>query len=263
MTWIIGSSVFFSGAVLISDIRLSFINSAEKPEDCLQKIYPLGKQVIGGFSGSVLIGFEIMDQLRDQMSNQTSAVSCNIDILAHTRIPRIARRAYKEAIAKYRLDYKESSIIIAAAHPTLKLGDTPFARTSIHIFRAPSFNPINVDRRDIVSIGSGTSMVPYLKALDQIKADRSLHQKGANFAKSIAHLIGTRIMKIIENNPKEDVSSYLQFGVANQNEASISNIEFVVWGTLNIGFEMRDGVRVPKVELKPNLTTVKEVKGPH
>lgn len=262
MTWIIGSSAFLSGAILISDIRLSFINSTIKPEDCLQKIYPLGKQVMAGFSGSVLIGFEIIDQLREQMNNQTSATPCNIDILAHTRIPRIARRAYKEAIVKYRPSYKASSIIVASAHPILNLGDTPFARTRIHIFRAPDFNPVNVERRDIVSIGSGTSVAPYLKVLEQVKADRSLYQTGANSAKSVAHLIGTRIMKTIENVPKEDVSSYLQFGVVRRNEASVSNLEFVVGGTLNIGFEMRSGARVPKLEIKSNLATVSGVKLP-
>jgi hypothetical protein len=263
MTWIIGSSAFWAGAILISDIRLSFIDSSKKPEDCLQKIYPLSKQVMAGFSGSVIIGFEIIDQLREQMNNQTSEMPCNINILAHTRIPRIARRAYKEALIKYRPIYKKSEIILASAHPTLKLGATPFARTSIHIFRDPDFNPVKADRRDIVSIGSGTSMKPYLEALEQIKTDRSLVQTGANSAKMVANIIGTRIMKTIENMPKEDVSSYLQFGVARQNEASVSNLEFVIGGTLKMGLEIRNGARVPKIEhVKTNPATLRGVKLP-
>jgi len=65
MTWIVGTGTMFGHAVLASDIHatLKYGKGEEHYIDCLQKIYPLGKFVVGGFAGSVKIGFSIISSL--------------------------------------------------------------------------------------------------------------------------------------------------------------------------------------------------------
>jgi len=45
----------------LSDIRVTLGNGTEV--DCLQKIYPVARWVAAGFSGSVQIGFALIDSL--------------------------------------------------------------------------------------------------------------------------------------------------------------------------------------------------------
>jgi len=59
MTWIVGTASLFGNSILVSDICVTFTDNSgqQKHVDCIQKIYPLGQFVLGGFSGSVKIGF--------------------------------------------------------------------------------------------------------------------------------------------------------------------------------------------------------------
>src|SRR6266498_2048367 len=151
MTWIIGSSTYLAGAILISDIRITFNDGSH--DDCLQKIYPLGEHVMGGFAGSVPIGFQILEYLREEINNQSSNGSRDINILANTVISKIARRAFREGRDEDRKN--GCSIIMASADSIKTICDGLFALTRLHIFRSPAFNPINVHRHEIKSIGSG------------------------------------------------------------------------------------------------------------
>jgi len=62
MTWVIGGSTVFGYGVMISDICVSFEQGPSK--DCLQKIYPVGNHIIGGFAGSIQLGFAMLQDLR-------------------------------------------------------------------------------------------------------------------------------------------------------------------------------------------------------
>ena len=63
MTWVIGGSTIFGYGVLISDVCVSWELGYQF--DCLQKIYPLSNSIMGGFAGSVKIGFQLLQDLRD------------------------------------------------------------------------------------------------------------------------------------------------------------------------------------------------------
>jgi hypothetical protein len=62
VTWIIGASSIFGYGAIMSDVRITFSDGSER--DMLQKAYPLGPYVIGGFAGSVRIGFELLNSLQ-------------------------------------------------------------------------------------------------------------------------------------------------------------------------------------------------------
>ncbi len=226
MTWIIGTSAFWGAAILISDIRVTFTrpNGHQEYHDCLQKIYPLGRNVMGGFSGSVLIGFHVLDTFRKEIAKSSGNALCNINTLANTRLPRIARGIFAKADSG--LQKLGCSIILASAHPKKNLGDTPFAYIYIHVFQHPNFEPINVQRQAVVSIGSGAYVSEYMNALKLIQADRSLIQTGANSAQALVGSVGARIWRTIEKCPTTGISTYLQFGIVKRDISSVTNFEF-------------------------------------
>jgi hypothetical protein len=65
MTWVIGASSLFGHGAVISDIQVTFRTG--QTVDLLQKAYPLGRFIVGGFSGSVLIGFRLLQSLKDML----------------------------------------------------------------------------------------------------------------------------------------------------------------------------------------------------
>ena len=62
MTWIVGTPTMFGYAFCVSDIRVSW--GERNGLDCLQKIYPVGRDIAAGFSGSVELGFWCIADLR-------------------------------------------------------------------------------------------------------------------------------------------------------------------------------------------------------
>ena len=127
MTWIVGTPTLFGRAILVSDIRVTFskLDGTSGFADCLQKIYPIGKSQLGGFSGSVNIGFKIIAQLALDSSKLSRDEDWIVDIIANTWFPRIARRIFNNSIdAEKQLG---CSIILASAHPSKNLGGCSMA----------------------------------------------------------------------------------------------------------------------------------------
>lgn len=60
MTWVLGASSLFGYGVMLSDVQVSV---GEKRFDILQKAYPLSNYILGGFAGSVQIGFMFLQSL--------------------------------------------------------------------------------------------------------------------------------------------------------------------------------------------------------
>ena len=66
MTWVLGANTEFGSVLMASDIRIT-LRGCEY--DCLQKVYPLGFNIVGGFSGSVTIGMDTLAFLSAQFAN--------------------------------------------------------------------------------------------------------------------------------------------------------------------------------------------------
>src|SRR4051812_33308050 len=64
MTWVIGMAGNLSGGVLAADVRVSFRNGDER--DLIRKLHEVAPNIVVGFSGSVRIGFEMVELLRSR-----------------------------------------------------------------------------------------------------------------------------------------------------------------------------------------------------
>ena len=62
MTWVIGATTIFGYGVAVSDICVTLPDGTQR--DLLRKIYPVGKFIVAGFSGSVRIGFDMIADLQ-------------------------------------------------------------------------------------------------------------------------------------------------------------------------------------------------------
>jgi hypothetical protein len=66
MTWVIGMRTMFGYSIGLSDVRVTAADG--RFVDCLQKVYPVGRDIILGFAGSVSIGFKMVRRMATLMS---------------------------------------------------------------------------------------------------------------------------------------------------------------------------------------------------
>jgi hypothetical protein len=63
VTWVVGASSIFGYGTLYSDVQVTFRDGTTK--DLVQKAYPLSNFIAAGFSGSVRLGFMLLQSLAD------------------------------------------------------------------------------------------------------------------------------------------------------------------------------------------------------
>jgi hypothetical protein len=63
MTWVIGASSVFGYGVMMSDVRVTFGDGSER--DLVKKAYPVGRFIVAGFAGSIRIGFQMIESLKE------------------------------------------------------------------------------------------------------------------------------------------------------------------------------------------------------
>src|SRR5215207_8036961 len=63
MTWVVGATNIYGYGALYSDVRVTFADGTTR--DLVQKAYPLSNFIAGGFTGSVRIGFNLLQSLAE------------------------------------------------------------------------------------------------------------------------------------------------------------------------------------------------------
>jgi hypothetical protein len=207
VTWVLGAATPFGYAALISDTRVTWRGGQHA--DILQKIYPVAKNVIAGFAGSVDFGFWAIDDMQRVMVE-------DVDVPARrSRIPlrrwrRRARYAFRSAPAEVRR--LGAQLILARSIPT-KGGIASQCVT----MEAPEFLPVVVPGLKWASIGSGASSRRARELADQHPFGES--QSGmmqgevmnpGGYAMTVGHAVAYGLF----HDPVEGVSDLLQVGIA-------------------------------------------------
>jgi hypothetical protein len=149
VTWVLGTGVAFGYGALIGDVRVTFADGTEV--DALQKIHPVGRNLMAGFSGSVEVGFKMIDDLQRSFGNEQT-----IDLLWHpSRAAWIWRRRARRifACAPKALRDCGCSLLLVGAWPNSDRELPAYARCVRMI--APEFTPERVRHFTWASIGSG------------------------------------------------------------------------------------------------------------
>lgn len=224
LTWIVGTGTMFGHAVLASDIcvTLKYRTGTERYINCLQKVYPIGKYVVGGFAGSVRIGFSIIGQLQYELAMADEGFAWDLDIISNTWLPRVLKRIFNTST-----DFEKESksqIILAATHFTI---NWPFPHTPLPVlykFDSPDFKPYKASHDEVLGIGSG-AMIDSMVEVNKVCKTFDFHQTIVGGMKYQAMYVAGILEHVKKQAPLSGVSDLFQFATVGRNNIEIFNHE--------------------------------------
>jgi len=114
-----------------------------------------------GFAGSVKIGFDMVQRLAQLLENDDPHGVWDPEVVAEWW-PDDAATVFAGAPPEEQ--QLNSELILLSVHPNKHAGEVPWARSYVHCFRAPDFAPQEASTNEVVSIGSGSDVEPYVEA---------------------------------------------------------------------------------------------------
>jgi hypothetical protein len=207
MTRVIVASTLFGYGVVLSDVCVTCRESGRRM-DCLQKAFPLGKYIIGGFAGDVEVGFILLDSLRRFLSDMRPAHDecCEPEYIAEEWAP-VARRLHEQATSP-REAFGSQIMMVGVSPRENTLGD---AVAVVSTFRSPELVPETViGGNRAVSIGSGADVEGYRQALEHTINDPGLVYMQAEVGSpgGYARAIAGMISREIRLNPIDGISQH-------------------------------------------------------
>lgn len=200
MTWVIGMAGHLSGGVLAADVRVSFPNGDE--HDLIRKIHEVAPNVVVGFSGSVRIGFDMVDRLR----SHANALSDAEHVLAGKFVfdsRGHARDVWRSASSdEQKLGC--SLMVVGAQRPK------GFVHRNVgFVLRSPDFNPVQFGRMP-VAIGSGSGVAEYRELLQESTASWIERFRRFNLTDAAPlEPFGSILGDTIDANPRPGISPHL------------------------------------------------------
>ena len=194
-------------AIGLADICVTY-GRQRQTRDCLQKLHCVGNDVVLGFSGSVAIGFAMVERMRELLV-AAAGTGWIPDIVAESW-PQDAREVYS------RFGKEESnggcSLMMFSAHPSENLGEIGWPKPLIYTFRAPLFEAAQVQMNKIASIGSGSGLVPCASALERLTTGEDLIQllmAGGIVPGGIGRVLGLSLSQMLRETPQRGISPHL------------------------------------------------------
>lgn len=245
MTWIIGGSTMFGYGVMISDICVSFGQGNSK--DCLQKIYPVGNHILGGFAGSVELGFMMLQNLRDFLKlpeKEQEECAWYPDWVGENWAPE-AKRIFSRVPDN--LKALGCQIIMVGTHPTEDIGIPGFAKTYVVILKSPDFNPhIESGGNKFLSIGSGAYIGEYVKELEEatsLYGNNSLVQTEIHHPGGFGNTLKIALSSVLRDNPHIGISKHLHLAIINRGTYTLSTNDT----TIHYTKEHVEEIKMPRV----------------
>jgi hypothetical protein len=210
MTWVIGAASLFGYGVMLSDVRVTFSNG--KTAELLKKAYPVGPFIVAGFAGSVLIGFRLLESLRNflilpsEVGDQNAA--WQPQWVAHQWSPK-AQRIFADApLDERRL---HSQFLIVGVFPNENLGAPEFPRVYVIRFSNPDFKPGFMRKAFTVAhIGSGGGVRLYKRAFrDHFRIGASSLRTEMAGPTGWASMLGHTVNLVAAKHPISSVSRHV------------------------------------------------------
>ncbi len=237
MTWVVGTPSFWGYGLAISDIRVSF--SDGRTLDCLQKVYGVGRFIAAAFAGSVEFGFRALHDLAEYLDPLPPGEAWIPGWVAFKWYRR-ARHGF--AHAPERVRRLGAEIMLVGASPNVDLGIPGFARPTVAILRAPSFEPRILRLNEIESIGSGRGVEPYREELARLNADRQVRLAESGTPGGFADVLMHFIRRTLEERPDPFVSPHVHLCIVRRGEMFLHKSDYTIFE----GRQQRE-VRMPPV----------------
>lgn len=234
---------FIYQIVVISDCRVSWQGGNYRPQDNLQKIYPVGPTGILGFSGDVYCAKIILRAIKNKASNKPLPPSAQI--IAED-ISKWARESYSE-IPTIMQKYVEF-MFVASDYGNISLvtENVIFAKSILIKMVSPHFNP--TFERDAIRLGYSVNY-----PIDNIILNRDnmldlgLSPEGERFKVGI--MIGTFAQTLASYSPSQ-VGGMFSVGIIDPRGVrwfpySIGDLELKIEGGKFVQYNHYDGRRIP------------------
>ena len=173
--------------------------------------------MIGGFAGSVKIGFRTLAELQYESSKLGDGQDWDLETIANTWWPMVAKEVFgKSEVEERKLG---SQVILAAAHPSQNNGAWP--QTDVYSFSSPDFKPVKASYRQVASIGLPNAR--YVAAINKVVSDFTFMQSSMAEKFGPGSMLASALGRELENCPLEGVSSFFQVGIASRAMNEINN----------------------------------------
>lgn len=163
MTWVIGVPTMFGYSIALADIQatLTYPEKTKQYFDCVQKLFPIGKFIAAGFSGSIELGYLFIEDLKrwaDIPQGTAWIPECfSMDY------QRRARFIYSK-IPKNK--QKPLELLFVAVYPQKDSGIKGESQTYAFKMVAPKFAPVAINAGQVISIGSGNNVKEYKRSIE-------------------------------------------------------------------------------------------------
>jgi len=219
MTWIVGTTSVFGHAILAADVCVTFAvpNGQRTYLDCLQKIHPLGRFVVGGFAGSVRTGFAIIETLSKRFNEIPETHAVDLESMVPVTLSQIVKGIFESSPPSERI--MGCQIIIGWVHPTRNRDGWPWPSpwSYIYTLSSPDFQVVQDRPLDIIAIGSGTTVAEHMRnARNACSASPVMTwERGGRMG---AAILAVTLGAELESRPVPGVSTFFQIGVAARGE---------------------------------------------
>jgi hypothetical protein len=224
VTWVIGASSIFGYGAMISDVRVTFSDGREA--DLVQKAYGLGPFIVGGFAGSINIGFQMLESLSRLLVVPADAPQPGAwepDTVAESWQPTAAKIF---AAADKREQAGQSHImLVGISHeidaktvhlPNVVQGPRAFIIRMV----SPNFEPeITRQKLSVGHIGSGSAVLRYtelMKSHFDVGSDTLKAEMGA--PGMWPRMLGHSVMRVVEDHPVDGISPHVHILVCRSGE---------------------------------------------
>lgn len=204
MTWVVGATSAYGYGALYSDVQVTFADGSTK--DLVQKAYPLSNFIAAGFSGSVQIGYMLLQSLADFVKLPEEKLSTQAwdPVWVATHWAPIARSVFDHAPKIERT--LGAQILMLGASPTQNAGLG--ARMFLIRFADPHFDPGIMGRLIMsCSIGSGSGVLEYKRQIKpHIRFMGSIHRAEIMNPNGWAQELAFSISRAVTEHPRSGIS---------------------------------------------------------
>ncbi len=229
MTWVIGANSLFGHAFLVSDIRVTFTlaDGEHSIKDCLQKVYPLGQFIAGGFAGSIRCGFQVLSGLSQLLSQAPEDTAWDLGLIANDWLPHDLKRLFEQCPEEEQ--QLGCQIILAGPHPTQNRGDAPWAFTEVFRFSWPNFEPEQAPVTGSISIGSGSGITVFCEAITGYTSQFHFHQAAMGGEHAQAGALAHHVTEVVQQAPEITVAPFFQVTSVTRGRITTINHEYTTY----------------------------------
>jgi hypothetical protein len=222
MTWVIGASSIFGDGAMISDVRASWPDG--RTRDIVQKARHVGPCIVGGFAGSIKIGFQMLESLSRFLIPPPGAPQdggWEPGWVAKHWQPSAIRIFANASSEEQSLNSHILLVGIASGRnkkSAKNVQNLLIPRVYLITMKSPNFKPVFFTKPlSIVHVGSGSTVLYYTEKMHELfcNEDFSMQSMAAGPALWSA-VLGNSMGKLVNEHPFEGVSPHVHILVCSQ-----------------------------------------------